>query len=503
MSGRRRKGGQTILLLVMMVSALVIFLVIAFDVFLGTRGKRHAINAGDAAALAGAAAQGRALNRIGELNLEHLAIACEYREEDLLADPTLRDVRDRRIEEVVREQRRIALLWPMEGFRDAQRLARKNLASGGDEATILADSDAERLLREELGHWDGGSELESEYHAQLRSAISEGIVAMDQNAKLRCCNVTGRHWYYEQSFYNVLRQFVANKNDGGVLRWFCRWYGGRESSHSKAITVCSSWSPPNPDDITEAVRSAGLFDANVLPVRVSFTNDVNENAADFLLDAWNAYRGGGEVTREKIEASGVLGDTSQPWFFYGLDWAGRWNAMRNEGSQKDALVGQLRDEYDVAGAMAAVRVVAKIKLPSDPDRETSFPWTASAKPFGSLWDGRRVTELFGEWHGLDENLPLVLPSFTTTRLFKYNASRQPQSNGTARPNVPSTAWVRHKWHVAEGKRDGGCGHCAILKQWESGLASEVATWLRQHPHDEFCDPPGKGGQSYDDDDGNN
>ena len=501
-----RKRGQTLLVMVIMMVALVVFLLIVFDVFLGARGKRHVINAGDAAALAGAAAQGRALNRIGELNLEHLAVMCEYAEDGLSAVD--REMRDRRIEEIVREQERVALLLPLDGFRKAQQVAKRNLAAGGDEAKILSDAGAEKLLREELDMWSGGTELEEAYHAGLQSAISGGIVAMDQNAKLRCDSITGHHWYYEQSFYSCLRTYVGNRSDGGVLRWFCRCFGGSASAHDRAIAICSSWSPPNPDDITTRSRSGGLFDVNAMPVSVCFTNDISENAAEMLLAAWNAYRGGGEVTKEKIEASGVLGDTTHPWYFYGSDWVGRWNAMKDDDSGAGPLIGKLKAAYDVPGAMSAVRVVAKIKLPSRPEVETSFPWTASARPFGALWDSRRVTELFGDWEGGysdQSNAPLVLPSFTTARLFKYNASRQPQSGGTARPNVPVSPWVYHKKHVADGKREAGCKYCEVLKDWEGGLASEVAAWLRAHPHDEECDPPCCNCKQpvHDHDDGNN
>ena len=53
-------------------------LTVAFDIFLSARAKMHLANTGDAAALAAARWQGVTLNLIGDLNLAHLAAACDH-----------------------------------------------------------------------------------------------------------------------------------------------------------------------------------------------------------------------------------------------------------------------------------------------------------------------------------------------------------------------------------------------------------------------------------------
>ena len=73
----RRRAGQTLPIVVWMVVLVVVLLLVAFDIFLSARAKMHLANTGDAAALAAARWQGTTLNLIGDLNLAHLAAACD------------------------------------------------------------------------------------------------------------------------------------------------------------------------------------------------------------------------------------------------------------------------------------------------------------------------------------------------------------------------------------------------------------------------------------------
>ncbi len=69
--GRRARGGQTIVFLLMALTILIFALLWNIDLHRLVAGKSHAQNAGDAAALAAARWQGESLNLVGELNLMH------------------------------------------------------------------------------------------------------------------------------------------------------------------------------------------------------------------------------------------------------------------------------------------------------------------------------------------------------------------------------------------------------------------------------------------------
>ena len=67
----KAERGQVALYLAMVLVAVMVLALMNVGAFLAVRAKNHAMNAGDAAALAAARRQAELLNEIGRLNLRH------------------------------------------------------------------------------------------------------------------------------------------------------------------------------------------------------------------------------------------------------------------------------------------------------------------------------------------------------------------------------------------------------------------------------------------------
>ena len=112
----RMRRGQVALYLLLALVALLVLVLGNVGAFVAVRAKNRAMNAGDAAALAAAHRQAELLNEIGRLNLRHA-------EAEAAGDWE-------RAREIVREQRRLAFLGPIDCLRAANAAARANGAQG-------------------------------------------------------------------------------------------------------------------------------------------------------------------------------------------------------------------------------------------------------------------------------------------------------------------------------------------------------------------------------------
>lgn len=489
---RNDSRGQVVVILVWMVAALAILLVLCFNIFLSGRGKSHLMSAGDAAALAAARWQGNTLNLIGDLNLAHLAAAC---------DQTLSGTdRTNVIHGVNALAARLAFAGPTMGFHAANVAARRNFdANRAPDAPPTIDHGMESLVAAEITFARNNGDIlnddplwrtkATDYANMLQTVLSDGLFVGADNARQIARGATGDHIYYNKGFYSA----VSSR----TWQWFCRACG---RNHQAAISSLNRFSKPSGDDLEAtsggSVHNAGFFGIGVRPLKCAL-RDVSPRAADALLDAWNAYNGGSVVTRTTIADLGVIDDAGFEWWFYDPEGEWRpWNELAVGSSGQRALVSAVRPEFDVYGAEAACRVVGDI--PTADSVTNRMVWRSAAKPFGSLPGTRRVTEFFGPWNGgVWDNAPLVMPSFSFTRLITLGAV------GTAHLNRADPAWVGHLDHVRANLRRPDCRYCQLLDAWEAGLHHEGARWLSEHPHEDVCAPPGKGGHSYDDDEYNN
>ena len=485
---RKGREGQTFILVVLMTAILVILLVTAFDIFLSTRQKARLITAGDAGALAAAHWQGVTLNLIGELNLAHLAAACDYR-----LDPA---DRTNVIDGVNALAERLAFAGPLMGLYAANRAVEENYRENaqGPDQTIPTDSGFTRILQEEsafarlhLGDtalWTGKG---NDYARMLESVLAAGVYAGCDNARLFSSGGTGDHIYYCRAFYDAA-------SSGGARTWFCRYCG---YDHAKAISMLRGMHKPTDEDLAfdgrASMWTAGFFGVGVRPSNQPLV-DVTANPESALERLWNDYAGGPPVDAATIRTSQAAYDTRFPWFF--LDPQGLWRRWRELAANDDgqlALLSEPKPQYDVYGAMAAVRVARDVGTLSGAITN-NFVWMAAAKPLGSLANGERVTDLFGIWNGDSwADAPLVAPAFAFTRLVSLG--------GVGANNLyqSDAAWLAHLEHLRNNRRNPGCSRCRLLDTWEDGGAAAAAEWLQEHAHDEVCAPPGNGGIHDDDD----
>ena len=473
----RGKSGQVVLVLVFMLAALLVLALVNVDAFLAARGKNRLTDAGDAAALAAARWQGLTLNLIGQLNLAHLETACKYADDPQTAADLCAGI--------AALQERLAFAGPLMGCYDANRAAKLNGVGPFWETRALVDEVVARAAH--LPPTDTWPDKASDYALMVQAAFSDGCAAGVDNANLFNLDLSGDHPLYDRSFYQAI--------DGEDWCWFFF-----RDAYMDRLRSFTGWGdlPPgklrggycNPEFLGCAVRPRG--GAALLTTR---------DAAAILLDL-AARQGLGSVNAESL-AKGVFGlpldgegrrrpcALDHEWWFYDENEWRRWHEMSVTDGDRLPLVADVKDEYDVFGASAALRVYGWI-APVTPGVATNLNyWTGAAKPFGrreTPYGTCTVTE-YDPMPGA-RPFPLVTPDFTDVRLIPL-AGASERRLGTA--DLP---WVRHtRDHVpdcAHGMTFAGCGYCAALRKWnDAAFRRKGVEWLAENSG--TCRRPGGGG----------
>jgi len=478
----RRRAGQTLPVVVWMVAIVVVLLVVVFDIFLSARAKMHLANTGDAAALAAARWQGTTLNLIGDLNLAHLAAACD---ETLL--PT---DRTNVIHGINALAERLAFAGPVMGFHAANEAVRlnheANLAHRNDR-TVPVDHDLAEILRREITYaraeipptasWPSKG---GDYADMLQGILNAGVFVGADNARLFTSGIQGNHVYYSPGFYDAARP-------NGAQQWFCYRY----NRHAGLIDAVDAKPHPSPEDLeahsTASFENAGFFGVAVEAHHV-LLEDVSPDAANVLAQLWHDYVGTPEVDASRIRESGLLFDPHFKWFFLSPSGIWRkWYELDKDNEGILPLVGTVRTEYDVYGAMAATRVRRSIVTISSPVTN-AVNWMAAAKPFGCLPWGARVTDMFGEWEpqGILDRAPLVMPAYSFVRLIPLGGV------GEANLYKADIKLINHWQHLRDGIRVPGCPLCQCIDWWENGGYEEMIKWFNTHTAEECCESHGEG-----------
>ena len=460
MERRASRSGQVVLILAFILLGLVFLFLMASDIFLAVRNKNRVQNAGDAAALMAARWQGVTLNLIGELNMMHLAAACETNVEAMAG--------------IVALQERLAITGPMVGFWAANETAKRNGAPVDEEMTEIVRYAARAADTYSSPTWQ---EKGADYAAMLRMIAADGVAAGADNARLLpAATVDGGHPLYDRIFYMA----ADSKNWPAICRHVFR------CNHSKAASTLLSW--PGWGDIPDAVVSNDMVNSEFFGVYVQrATCDFAAGGAAGELIAVAAEVGIGDiVTREALDASPVMG--TFPWYLYDVGQWRDWGELDRGGSTRFPLMGAVKQRYDVLGAAAACRVRDLMPTLTETGYTNVFTWTAAAKPFGDE-DGRRVIDVV-------PGVPLVLPSFKFTRLIPLGGV------GESSLGAADDEWLKHvREHVPNKIRVPGCSYCRILDKWdEPGYTREGGEYLMHHAHDEVCEPPtsghGEGGGTH-------
>lgn len=435
----KSRSGQVALYLILSLVAVMVLVVMNVGAYLAVSAKNRVMNAGDAAALAVAKFQGELLNRIGELNVEHLKAA--------IANDSAR------CREIEIEQQRLSFLGPLDAIAAGNDAARKNGIEISDGMTEILkqhviDVRSVYATSPELypSPWEGAWE---EYAQSLEIAIGEGLWAGPDNTCF--IDAATGHMLYNRSFYAA----IAGRN-------WC-WFHFNANSLLHGYGNFRDWPPLPVADIE--TRRRRMVNSEVYSLHL----DRKEGSAvDFLGTNIICRLAGCSV--DQIKQSTIITNRTECWFFYDeYEWH-RWWEIDPAGGFP--VVGSVKKEYDVRGAASICRVVSEIPNLQDADAPREALWAAAAKPFGTVENENGQMDVVTALRGF------VVPSFDQVRLVPLDAV------GGRDLSTADIGWVEHvKKHLPHYLQTGpggfDCFYCSQLERWElPSFRRQGIDWLK-------------------------
>lgn len=444
-----RRSGQAVVFILLALTALVFVLLFNVDLHRIIQRKDQTQNAGDAAALAAARWQGATINLVGELNLMHaLALA---------------NGQPNAVDAITNMQARLCFTGPMTAFFASQIAAKNNHMYVDDDMTALIREHADLVRTQYASQFDGSQYFPepwpgawAEYADMLDQVAADGIAAGPDNAQFFMDPSAG-HPLMEKAFYEAV--------DGKNWCWFHLHASGLLASYGSY----HDW-PPLPESDVADYADAEIFGIGLQP----FTMPLRSRFSPAELETAFHEAGFDTVSAAMLAVTNVM-DTDEVWYVYNQpDW-GAWNRIKPDGADAFPITGEVRPEYDVAGADAVVRVYATV------DRMTpgldgaalndKVIWTAAAKPFGYLdtdaGDKVRATSA----------ADFVLPAFRDVRLIPIDSASGSENSSS------DVEWVRHirshlQPYLTSGPQSSSCRYCRALATWEpDSFRQEGIDWL--------------------------
>jgi len=439
-----------------MILVIIFFFVLwNFDLHKLIRVKSVTQNAGDAAALVAARWQGVTLNLIGDLNIMH-ALALSAGDDEAAAA-------------ITNTQARLAYAGPMVALLAAQQAAKNNgiyvhpgfterLSEHAERVrndyTSATTPDGEFLFPEPYpGCWD-------DYADMLGQIAAEGVAAGPDNAQLYR-DISGGHYLLMLAFYEA----VAG-------RTWC-WFYHNAMDLLLTYNDYHDWAPlpdpPHTEYLNSEIFGLGLTTHTTMLSNFLTVAEVEQAAEDREL--------GGQVTTNAMAQEAT-------WYCYDSTVWTPWEALSQSVPEPFPIAGEVRPQYDYAGADAAVRVEAQLQRLTPAAGGTTVSntilWTAAAKPFGYLEESRRP-----------DSYSLVLPAFREVRLIPIDASSAPSGGGY------NLDWRDHienhlPDYLDDGQGEPGCWYCRQLTSWDDAAFRQSGIdWLEENSH--LCTLPSGGG----------
>ncbi len=470
----RAKSGQVALFMLLVFTAILLTVLVNFDVFTAVLRKEDVQNAGDAAALAAARWQATTLNLEGELNLIHALAVCTG---ETNAIPGINAM-----------QARLAFAGPLAGLAAAQTAARQNHAFDDPGAIAMMREHSLSVRSMQTGGdgydaypepWPGAW---AEYADMIDAASGQGLAAVPGNT--RYFDTAGGHTLLDRSFY-----MAVNGRD------WC-WFFFNAMPLLRGYRSFSDWDPL-PERERGGLWNSEIFGLEIEPADVPLAAFMDAGSAAELLGAVPPR---GSVRSEDVEESGLMFSFPQRWYVYGREAWGRWTAFDPFGENRFPAAGRVKPEYDVDGAAAVCRVRGEIN-PSSPGLDSkAVHWLAAAKPFGYLEDGETGGRAPATSAG-----GYILPAFRAVRLVPVDTARG------ADLATADASWVAHvrrhlKPYMAHGPSaaaphaQAGCAWCEALVLWERAEFRDAGVeWLRRNSR--MCrrtggGPGGSGGTAH-------
>ncbi|MBO5940489.1 MAG: hypothetical protein J6R18_04775 [Kiritimatiellae bacterium] len=429
MTTRENKKGQVAIFLVLILAGLTLLFALNIDIFTSSRSKIRLQNAADASAIALARWQGITLNVIGELNIARLAAICQSN--------------NTAISGIVQLQRKLAYVGPTIGFKAANDIARKNGVPISPDMT-----EATRLV---------ANFTDPEYRQMLDVVVRNGIRAgVDNAAVLRPGCIDPRT---DPDFYEAIRS-----RDFRTL--CCRFSGG---SHNLPNIPSGAI---DPDEIMLSDGNAcfgslgagwehgGLYHTHI--------DRLASIAHDYGIDEH-------VINRQALSKNAFLFHTRQ-WCVYDRS---EWRDLPDEFDfSRFPWLTPLREEYNVCGGSATIRVEDHVALASLAAQTNFITSQAAAKTFGSA-NGPKVT---------DVSPAIILPSFSKTRLVPFGIG------AAGRYGMANIFHVKSMLGLLSFP-NGGNAYRNLLDVYNSDeFRAEAEAWYSNHGHNDAdgCHPPGNG-----------
>lgn len=463
-AGPRRKSGQTLIFMTLVVVMIAFAALFYFDVHKTLHVKAVSRNAGDAAALAGARWQAVSLNLVGSLNMAQ-AIAMT----DAL---TAGETQSPEADAIADLQRRITFSGPLFGFLVSQQAAKNNGIFNQETFERSIASHVERVRTDYVTYfpepfqamppfdnaWD-------EYADMLTLLVQHGVAV---NAA----------WQYYRN-YAHMNHLLLNPGfyDAIAGRSWC-WFYHNAYDELRNYNSWLDWDELPPIRIDPPINSE-VYSLHLRRVRV--------------LDSLPRTPPPGSTWEDTIEALNqaysdadpeLLEDFNADWAFYS---SGRWSSWTSRIPRNFPWDGEVRPEFDYAGADAAVQILTETERHTDFRGGDTVNWTAGAKPFGFLpgEDGPvRPTE-YG----------LVFPAFTDVRLIPIDTTVS-GGTGALRPGWLEFIMDILPRYVAQGPSalPPGNWYAQQLRTWENREFREFGVqWLLANSARCHQPPPGPGG----------
>ena len=481
-------------LLVVVLVALAVIVLWLFNLHHGIRMKGQAQDGGDSAALAAARWQGIALNLIGDLNLaKALALSAGGSNlplEELAAADEL--------------QARLCYVGPMLGLLAAQEAARANRIPDNPyfEAELRAHAELVREEARTLGLATTSYENCLEEYADMIDYVCDhGVPAYPENAHFFGYYM-GNHILLDPGFYSAV--------DFENWCWFRLGHPGLLESFSGY----RDWDElPETLDVLDT-GNCEIFGLGLAPREYPALEDPERVAAmnEIIAERGLSYLRAGAAVRTDAIRDGIT--NAIRWYCYdGRVWT-EWSAFADTGWERFPIEGRVRDQYNYAGADAAILIDLDYSDPVSNRPALSYTeenklqvesagassgrhisWTAAAKPFGYLGPSNAPAR--------PDSGALVLPAFHDIRLIPVDASSAP-AGGAFNPGWHEHIYMHLPNYISSGAGAlaAGCAYCDAIARFEQpAFRSGGVAWLNaRNASNELIHPcvypVGGGGYNY-------
>lgn len=461
------RPGQVAILLILAIVAIALATFAALDAFLSARAKFRLQNGGDAAALAAAKMQGDLISRIGRLNIARIIAAV--------------DGDARKFAELELEQRRLALIGPVDALAEADSAARANSLETEENFSMLLRDHVNDIRTMYVGG-EGADDVAfpesypgawTEYAAAISRIADAGLAVAPDNVEFYYAS--GNHLLSNRDFYDA----IASRN----WCWFLfhcenvlHGYGSWRDWGGAGVVSRNTMENSEIFSLHLSARRCALLDVFTVEEIISLVREY----------------GSRRLEEDDVEDAELLSNPETAWFFFDTAYWRTWFAGKRLATDADdvtadfPLAGEVKPIYNILGCSAVVRAGTETRNITEDSKHYNV-WTAAAKPFGVARDFSGVESQVSAVKGF------VLPVDMEVRLIPVDAA---QGGNLETGDI---FWVEHLRHhlplyLTRGVVHDGCSYCLQLDKWEKPLFRQSGiTWLKYHSAECFRPVGGRGG----------